>query len=141
MDTYITEVMSTVQQLADIGKEIDDETAGAVLLGRLPPKYDSLVMALENSNTQISAADFKFRLLNEAAKKEDDTTANESALVLKANLNLKKSLSNEYKKKQANLKKSNSEKKPVIYYNCQQQGHKSPDCPKKNQDFFLQKRI
>lgn len=70
MDAYIAEVMSTVQQLAEIGKEIDDETVGAILLGGLPSKYDPLVMTLENSNRQIGAADVKSRLLNEAAKKE-----------------------------------------------------------------------
>lgn len=141
MDAYIADVMSTVQQLGDIEKEIDDETVGAILQGELPPKYDSLVMALENSNRQINAADVKCRLLNEAAKKEGDTAANESALILKANLNSKKSSSKEYKKKQANLKKSNNKKKPIICYNCQQQGHKSPDCPKKNQDSSTKKDL
>lgn len=139
MDAYIAEVMSTVQQLADIEKEINDETVGAILQGGLPPKYDPLVMALENR--QINAADVKCRLLNEAAKKEGDTAANESALVLKANLNSKKSSSKEYKKKQANLKKGNNKKKPIICYNSQQQGHKSPDCPKKNQDLSTKKDL
>lgn len=82
--------MSTVQQLAEIGKEIDDETVGAILLGGLSSKYDPLVMALENSNRQITAADVKSRLLNEAAKKEGEPTTNESAVALKTCSNQKK---------------------------------------------------
>jgi hypothetical protein len=67
MDDFIAWVMSTGQQLADIGKEIDESLA-TIMLNGLAAHYDPLVMALENLNIQITTDLVKAKLINEASK-------------------------------------------------------------------------
>ncbi|KAI8421244.1 hypothetical protein MSG28_008301 [Choristoneura fumiferana] len=68
IETYINAVMSTVQDLADIGKIMEDASIAAILLGGLSAQYAPLVMALENSNIDITVDLIKTKLLNELNK-------------------------------------------------------------------------
>lgn len=104
IEEYINAVTGTVQDLADIGRKIDDLSIGAILLGGLPEEYDPLVMALENSCVDITSQLVKQKLLNESAKRES------RELVFASKL---------------------SRAKKIVCYRCKEPGHKSPNCPQK----------
>lgn len=107
IELYINAVMSTAQDLADIDKVIEDTSIAAIILGGLTPKYDPLIMALENCNIDVTTDLVKTRLLNEMSK--DAATSVESVFHTKA--------------------KPKSKKKEVVCYECKVPGHKRPDCP------------
>lgn len=114
IEEYLNAVMSTAQDLADIGKVIDDSSIAAIILGGLTQKYEPLIMALENSNVEITTELVKTKLLNEIAKiaAEDEVTAFRSSGSSRSTTRLNK-------------------KKPVVCYGCKESGHKRPDCPLK----------
>jgi hypothetical protein len=68
MDDFMAGVMSTGQQLGDIGKEIN-ESFIAIMLHLLTAHYDPLVMVLQNSNIKITIDVVKAKLINEASKR------------------------------------------------------------------------
>lgn len=103
METYIDAVISTAQDLADIGKVIEDASVAAILLGGLTSKYEPLIMALENSNIAVSTEIVKGKLLNQMAKEEIIDGA------------LRTKYMGRYDKPRC--------------YDCGVIGHKRPDCP------------
>ncbi|KOB51924.1 putative retrovirus-related pol polyprotein from transposon tnt, partial [Operophtera brumata] len=117
IEMYINAVLSTAQDLADIGKVIEDSSIAAILLGGLTSRYEPLIMALENSNVEVSTELVKRKLLNEMSK--IDSTESDAAFQLK-------NRSTDVHK----LKK----KKPIVYYECNKPGHKPPDCPLRNKE-------
>lgn len=119
IEEYITQILNVTQQLADIGKEIPDDDIAAIMLGGLPSHYAPLVMALENSNVQVTTELVKAKLLNEMAKTQNNA---ENALISKASKNFNSNKRNKYKKV--------SKQEDVVCYGCKQPGHKRPDCPK-----------
>jgi hypothetical protein len=52
---YITELLHVNNQLADLGKEIDDELVAALMLQGLPEEYTPMRLALENTNVTLSS--------------------------------------------------------------------------------------
>lgn len=68
MDLFKDAVMSTVQDLADIGKVIEDSSVAAILLRGLTSRFDPLIMALESSTGQISTEFIKSKLLIELSR-------------------------------------------------------------------------
>ncbi|KOB59525.1 putative retrovirus-related pol polyprotein from transposon tnt [Operophtera brumata] len=117
IEMYINAVLSTAQDLADIGKVIEDSSIAAILLGGLTSRYEPLIMALENSNVEVSTELVKRKLLNEMSK--IDSTESDAAFQLK-------NRSTDVHK----LKK----KKPIVCYECNKPGHKRPDCPLRNKE-------
>ncbi|KOB66112.1 Retrovirus-related Pol polyprotein from transposon TNT 1-94 [Operophtera brumata] len=105
------------QDLADIGKVIEDSSIAAILLGGLTSRYEPLIMALENSNVEVSTELVKRKLLNEMSK--IDSTESDAAFQLK-------NRSTDVHK----LKKN----KPIVCYECNKPGHKRPDCPLRNKE-------
>jgi len=63
MDEYVSDLVSFVQQLTDIGHKISDEEVA--VLGGLPVEFDLLVMGLEATHEKLSSKMIKARLLSE----------------------------------------------------------------------------
>ncbi|KAI8441325.1 hypothetical protein MSG28_014946 [Choristoneura fumiferana] len=112
IEMYINAVMSTVQDLADIGKIMEDASIAAILLGGLSPQYAPLVMALENSNIDITVDLIKTKLLNELNKPAIDNPGT----ALRTRMN-------------QNKPSTSKSKKPIVCYDCMEPGDKRPDCP------------
>lgn len=74
MSSYIENVMTLVQQLADIGKNIEDAEVAELLLSGLPAEYDTLVSSLETTclTSSLSSEMVRARLLQEEHRKLDN---------------------------------------------------------------------
>lgn len=105
METYIGEVTATCQKLASIKYPIDDEFIAVIMLNGLPPEFNPLIMALENSGIQKLTSDLvKSRLINEIDRQE----CHDAALFTRGNA---------------------KSKKVVICHHCGIPGHIKPKCP------------
>ncbi|KAK9687768.1 hypothetical protein QE152_g36012 [Popillia japonica] len=105
--------MTLSQQLTTMGKPIDDEFLGVIMLQGLPQEYEPMVMALENSLTEITSNFVKLKLLQDEKWNSKQIEEGERALVSKP-----------FKK---------SHKKPYCW-NCHQPGHYKNNCFKKNRE-------
>ena len=131
MSEYINEILSIVQQLADIDKEMDDEDVATCLLNGLPDDYEPMIMGLEathDQNKKITSEAVKSLLLDNACRKE--SIDHESALITKS----------KSKYSGTNKKKKIPNFVPVCH-ECKKEGHIRPKCPqlkkanqKKNDD-------
>jgi hypothetical protein len=65
MDNYVTQVLSTAQEMASIGKALDDDLIAALLLQGLSNDYKPMKMAMENSGIELTTAYVKTMLLQE----------------------------------------------------------------------------
>lgn len=103
MNGYITGILTLVQQLADIGKVIEDDEVAELLLSGLPEEYDSLVSALETAcvASSFNSELVRSRLLQEAHRKSETNSGN-TAFVAK--------------------------KSPVICHHCNRPGHVQSKC-------------
>lgn len=74
--------MSTVQDLADIGKIIEDASVAVILLGGLTSRFDPLIMALENSTSTVTSELVKTKLLTEFSRStvNDEGSSSDAAL-------------------------------------------------------------
>lgn len=113
MEAYVNEILSVSEQLAGIGKPIDDEYIAIIMLQGLPDEYEPMTMALEHSNTKITSDLVKMKLLQD--KKWNSSCSGEQSAYF-------------CKKKSFNKNKSN---KPWCW-NCKQVGHLKYNCPNKN---------
>jgi hypothetical protein len=71
ISTYICEIMSLTQQLADIGKVVDDDI-GFIMLNGLKEDYKPMVRALEAGNKELSSQMVKDFLLGDEQKDEQN---------------------------------------------------------------------
>ncbi|KAG6451136.1 hypothetical protein O3G_MSEX006950 [Manduca sexta] len=110
LESYIIAITTTAQDLADIGKKIEDSSLAAIILGGLTSRYEPLIMALEHSNIEVTSEMVKTKLLSEMSREtERDVPALRSL-----------------------------HKKGIICYKCRKPGHKSPNCPlKKDKPSFV----
>lgn len=71
MGDYIEGIMMLVQQLADIGRIIEDNEVAEILLSGLPQEFDVLVSALETANLSgtLTSEAVRSRLLQEEFRK------------------------------------------------------------------------
>lgn len=113
MEGYVNEVMTLSQQLLSIGKPLDDEFLGVIMLQGLTEDYEPMVMALENSGVEITADFVKTKLLQD--KKWYNGQTHETALVLKG-----------------------KPQKSAWCWNCKQKGHYKNQCPHKHNDSKVQ---
>lgn len=113
MQEYVNEAMTLAQQLTTMGKPIDDEFLGVIMLQGLPQDYEPMVMALENSLTEITSNFVKLKLLQDDKWNSKQLEEGERALVSKP-----------FRK---------SHKKPYCW-NCHQPGHYKNNCFKKNRE-------
>lgn len=59
---YVNEMMQLWTRVQSAGFDINDKTAGSLMLGGLPEQYQSMVMGIENSGKEITV-DFVKNLL------------------------------------------------------------------------------
>ncbi|CAH0729880.1 unnamed protein product, partial [Brenthis ino] len=78
MSKYIDNTFNIVQQLADIGRKIEDEEIAELLLSGLPQEYDSLVSNLSTFTltTRISSEVVRTRLLQEDLRRNNSNSHN-----------------------------------------------------------------
>lgn len=115
MDEYINAVMSISGQLSSMGKPVDDEFLGVILLKGLPKMYRPMVMALENVEVEITSDFVKNKLMQDADWNPDtkrQAIREEAALL---------SRDKPFKKK---------EKKIPSCWHCKEEGHFKMVCPK-----------
>lgn len=65
METYVTTMVATANQLAGVGFPISEEWLGMLLLAGLPESFKPMVMALQNSGAAITGDLIKTKLLQE----------------------------------------------------------------------------
>ena len=152
---YLKEIMNITQQLASMGKVIDDEDVGFIMLNGLPKEYRPMVLALGAAHEKVTSQMVKDCLLgDEQRDKQEDSTA--SALWTRGHTSWrskghhpkghhsgKRSESSNFNdgnqgqhSSSSNSESSNSNSN-VTKYNCGKCGkigHKRKDCPVRQQD-------
>lgn len=103
MNSYLSKIIETSQQLSDIGSPLDDDFVAVIMLSGLPGDYDPLIMTLENNNVKLSSDIVKAKLLQEDQRR----TSNEGETAL-------------------------TTKKFVRCFRCKQLAHTSKYCPRAN---------
>ena len=124
MSDYIEHITSIADQLNGIGKPLDDETVGGIILGGLPEKFRPLILGIQGSN-QSTTVDFVKNLLLQENVKEMSCTSSPSNQAL-----FTTNKSKEFRHQQ---KRKNTRKPPgPRCYNCNEIGHLSSSCPKQS---------
>lgn len=72
MEAYLLKITDLDQQLRDINAPLDDDFLSVLMLSGLPPDYDPLIMALENSNIKLCSETVKSKLLQENLRRDFD---------------------------------------------------------------------
>lgn len=105
MTEYIDRIMTLVQQLADIGKNIEDAEVGELLLSGLPKEFDALVSNLETAclTNSLSSELVRSRLIQEEYRKSNFDSKIDTALVSK-NAKVSKNIICHYCKKSGHIK-------------------------------------
>ncbi|XP_063537370.1 uncharacterized protein LOC134746772 [Cydia strobilella] len=105
MNAYIDHIMKLVQQLADIGKTIEDSEVAELLLSGLPQEFDSLVSNMSTAclTSTISSEFVRARLMQEESRKLA-TCSSETAFVSKQQLKAKKKFTCTYCHKEGHVK-------------------------------------
>jgi hypothetical protein len=86
MESYVNEVMSLFQELTGMGKAVDNEFIGTVMLQGLPSDYESMVMALESLGALITSDFVKSKLLHDSRWGRVQHSFQESKLLNRRNL-------------------------------------------------------
>lgn len=107
MEDYVNQIMALSQQLMSIGKPLDDEFLGVIMLQGLTDDYEPMVMALENSGIDITSDFVKTKLLQDK-KWQDGKSGGDSALVAR------------------------KFSKAPWCWNCRKKGHTKNQCPNEN---------
>ncbi|BES97747.1 Hydra magnipapillata [Nesidiocoris tenuis] len=117
MEDYVNEVMGIARQLSSIGKGIEDEFIGVILLQGLPSTYDPLVMTIETSNVEITSDYVRNKLLQDRKWSLGNTGSfhDNSALLAKKPFEKIKAIKSEC-------------------WICRSMDHLSKDCPKNKAD-------
>lgn len=117
IEEYVNIIISTSHKLNNIGFKVNEEWVGALLLAGLPDMYRPMIMALENSGTNITGDMVKTKLLQEVKLDKIRKYSSESAFYGK---NTERS---------KNFKTQNSPHSNIRCYECNKRGHKSYECP------------
>lgn len=112
MEAYLLRITDLDQQLRDINAPLDDDFLSVLILSGLPPDYDPLIMALENSNIKLCSETVRSKLLQEKLRRDFDKNE-ESAMFTNRN-----------------AKHVNKPKK-VKCFICKKPNHYAKNCPSK----------
>lgn len=113
MEAYLLKITDLDQQLRDINAPLDDDFLSVLMLSGLPPNYDPLIMALENSNIKLCSETVKSKLLQENLRRDFDK-GEESALFTNRN-----------------TKSVNNKQFKVKCFICKKPNHYARNCPNK----------
>lgn len=114
MTDYLVGIMTLVQQLADIGKVIEDAEVAELLLSGLPKEFDALVSNLETAclTNSLSSELVRSRLIQEEYRKNNFSEGVDAAFVTKNRAN----------------------KSKIICHYCKKSGHIKSKCFKLKKD-------
>lgn len=101
---YLDDILGTARQLKEIGAPLSDEYVGVIMLNNLGPRYESFVMAIENSGVDITSDLVRTRLLSHSVRTNEEES--NSAFFAKRNKHSK-----------------------ATCYGCGDKGHIKPNCP------------
>lgn len=107
MESYVSEIMTAAHSLREIGFTVPDDWLAIFLLTGLTEEYGPMIMALENTTTELKSDSIKAKLLQ-----EKKLSSSENAFFAK----------NRAKK---------SHRKDIICYSCRKKGHTSKQCLEK----------
>ncbi|CAH2109115.1 unnamed protein product [Euphydryas editha] len=126
MAQHVSKVEGLAKQLRETGEKISDTAVITKILSTLPSAYRSLRQAwlsLDEDNQTIQ--NLTSRLVDEEASLANDTSSNETALVMsKGNSKLR----NGNKQNTSNDQRNSSHR--FVCYNCNKRGHFARDCKK-----------
>lgn len=109
MPDYVNRMVMTSLKAQSSGLNIDDELTASLMLAGLPDEFRALVLAVENSTTELTVDSVKTLLLQDA---KFDVKGEGNALCMKNN-------------------SSNHFKKKFYCHSCKQPGHISKSCRNK----------
>ena len=133
MKEFVNSVLTTHRKLIDMGETIEDKYLSFVLMNGVDETYETLIMMLTRDKKKTPPSDeVKIALLEESARRvlkghDYDSTA------------LMSHSDRPTTKKKPWVKNVNHRPKPtgtvnkVVCYECNEEGHKRPDCPKRKQ--------
>ncbi|CAH2107713.1 unnamed protein product [Euphydryas editha] len=126
MAQHVSKVESLAKQLRETGEKISDTAVITKILSTLPPAYRSLRQAwLSVDEDSQTIQNLTSRLVDEEASLANDTSSNETALVMsKGNSKLR----NGNEQNTSNDQRNSSHR--FICYNCNKRGHFDRDCKK-----------
>jgi hypothetical protein len=139
MDSYVTQVLSIAQEIAAIGKALDDDLIAALLLQGLPNDYRPMKMAMENSGIELTTDYVKTKLLQEEyyPRNGNSRVIGESAYVSQYRSRFDESAeqyarSNRYKEADVNGERSSNSTRYLTgpCFICNRRGHKAANCYK-----------
>lgn len=130
---HLNKFQAVVNQLAGVGFKIDDETQALILMSSLPESWETLVVALNNSNSNgvVSMDTVVSSLLNEEMRRtnlteEKDTEKEEKETIHPLDeVHLARSKRHSYR--------PNSDQDFICYY-CERRGHQLKFCNKLKAD-------
>ncbi|KAG5875244.1 hypothetical protein JTB14_031810 [Gonioctena quinquepunctata] len=76
MEDYVNEFMDASRELNSIGKPVDDELLGAMMLQGLPESYEPMVMAIEHSVSQLVSKGYVAVFDKNGCKIQDSDSCN-----------------------------------------------------------------
>ncbi|CAL1672080.1 unnamed protein product [Lasius platythorax] len=108
MESYVNEIMSVSQKLADMNAPLDDEFIAVIMLSGLTEDYNPMIMALESANVGLTSDFVKAKLLQDT-KHSISSSSGDKALYSKNN-------------------RVYNKRKPVVCYKCNEEGHFKNEC-------------
>lgn len=123
MEEYLTDILETVQKLADVGETLEDKWVAFIMMNGVSEEYETLISSInQQSKEQIKSEEVKLILLNESERRR--VRSNE----IPSRPNCTSALFVDTKRKPAQNYKKGRPKK-IYCYNCGDPSHKRPDCP------------
>lgn len=110
VEDYVSRMVTTCLKVGKAGLKIDDEVLASLMLAGLPEEYKSLVMAIENSTTNLTSEAVKTLLLQETRLNSNNNDGGNGAYMAKS-------------KKQGSFK--------FRCHQCGEIGHMAKDCSEK----------
>ena len=116
LDDYFRKFDEVYRKFKNAGGAMEESDLVMQLMISLPDRFDNIVSALENLEpTELTMERVKARLLEEETKRKTKLVKTDQSTGAAFNSN------------------RNTKKLPICY-NCKEEGHKRPECPKRNKN-------
>lgn len=114
VEDYVDALVTTANDLSEIGFEVNDQWLASLLLKGLPAYYNPMIMGLQASGMELTADLVKTKILQDVKwPLEGGSSSVDGALYTR----------------QRSRPKGGAEKKPGACYSCGQMGHFIANCP------------